>query len=136
MVPVKRSVDPVLAEECRTALLAARARLLKTVATTDHELATLETRQPGALAEDAAREEVVAILSRLGDREQDELEEIDAAWMRLDDGTFGLCEACGDALPLARLRAMATARYCLPCQAKRELRAPMRSGGAPRRGSG
>lgn len=120
MPPMKRSVDPILAEEWRQALLAARMRLLKTVATTDDELATLETHQPGAPVEDAAREEVVAILSRLGDREKHELYELHAAWARLEGGAFGLCEACGEPLPLARLRAVPTARHCLPCQAKHE----------------
>lgn len=120
MITVRRALDAGLAGEFRQVLLAGRARLLRTVATTDDELATLEAHQPGAPIEDTAREQVLAILSRLELREKRELEELDAAWARLDAGTFGVCEACGGFLPLVRLRAMPAARYCLACQAKRE----------------
>lgn len=123
MTPAKRSLDPTLVEEFRARLLAARARLFRTVAATDEELATLESHHPGGPVEDAAREEVVTILSRLGDRERRELEEISAAWAKIEDGTFGLCEACGQVVALARLRAVPAARYCLACQASRERQA-------------
>lgn len=120
MTTVKRTWSPDRVEEFRQALLAARAQLLGTVATTDEELATLEAHQPGAPIEDAAREQVLAVLSRLGDREKHELDEVYAAYAKLEAGTFGLCEACHGELPLARLRTMPTARYCLACQRMRE----------------
>jgi len=46
-----------------------------------------------------------------------QLEEIDAAAARLDDGTYGRCERCGRAIPPARLAARPTARLCVDCQA-------------------
>lgn len=107
-------------EEVRRTLLAARARLLRTVTTTEEELATLEAHEPGAPIEDAAREEVVGILGRLGVLERRELEEIDAARARLAAGAFGTCEGCGGAIPLPRLRAVPTARLCVDCQARHE----------------
>ena len=118
-----RTLSPALADEFRERLLAARAELLRTVALTDEELATLETHQPGAPSEDVAREEVLAILSRLDGREKHELDEIYAAYARLDAGRFGVCQACEDEISLARLGAMPTARYCLACQTAREARA-------------
>jgi RNA polymerase-binding transcription factor len=115
-----RSLEPVAREECRQRLLESRAALLRTVAATDEELATLETHQPGAPVEDVAREQVLAILSRLEGRERHALDEIFTALGKLGTGTYGLCEGCGGELPLARLRAMPTALYCLSCQAQRE----------------
>lgn len=120
MTAPKRALDPIFVEEFRRQLMDERSRLLRTVATTDEELATLEAHQPGAPSEDVAREEVLAILPRIGGREKHELDEIYAASARLDSGAFGVCEGCGGALPLARLRAMPTARHCVTCQAKRE----------------
>ena len=120
MMPARHSLDPALTRELRELLLEARSRLLKTVATTEAELATLETHQPGAPVEDAAREEVLRILSRLGARKTLELEDIYAAYARLEAGTLGTCDACGEPIPAARLRAVPTARYCLRCQATRE----------------
>ena len=97
-----------------------RQRLLRTVAQTDEELATLETHQPGALAEDATSEAASTILSRLAGQEKHELDEIDAARARLEAGTFGTCEACNRPIPLARLQARPATRYCRDCQARIE----------------
>lgn len=116
----KRALDPIFVEEFRRRLMDERSRLLRTVATTDEELATLEAHQPGAPSEDVAREEVLAILPRIGNREKHELDEIYAAYARLEGRTFGVCEDCTGLPPLARLRAMPTVRSCVTCQAKRE----------------
>ncbi len=45
-----------------------------------------------------------------------ELREIDAALIRLYQGTYGICEDCEQPIGLARLRANPTARRCLQCQ--------------------
>lgn len=44
-----------------------------------------------------------------------ELAEIDAALVRIQEGRFGRCLACGGPLGLQRLRALPEARYCLAC---------------------
>jgi len=43
------------------------------------------------------------------------LAEIDAARDRLDLGRYGLCEACGCAVPAGRLEALPTTRTCVAC---------------------
>lgn len=120
MTTSARTLDAATLAEFRARLLEARSRLLRVVATTDDELATLEAHQAGALTEDVPRAQAQATLSRLEGREKHELEAIHAAWSRLEAGTFGRCEACDTPLPLARLRALPTARYCVACQAQRE----------------
>jgi DnaK suppressor protein len=90
------------------------------VARTDEELATLEAHQPGAPMEDVATALATQILSRLEGRERHDLDEIDAAQARLEAGTFGVCEGCRQPIPLARLRAMPTARSCVGCQTRAE----------------
>jgi RNA polymerase-binding transcription factor DksA len=93
-----------------------RRDLLRTVARTDAELATLEAHQPGAFNEDVPRDAAAAVLSRLEGQERHALDEIEAAQARLEAGTFGVCERCHRPIPLARLRALPIARYCLTCQ--------------------
>ena len=115
-----RQLDPALTEEFRQRLLEARRVLLRTVTTTDEELETLETHQPGAPIEDVARDQVLAILSRLEGRDRHALDEIFIGLGKLGTRSYGICEGCGGELPLARLRAMPTARYCLACQTARE----------------
>lgn len=117
MTPATHRLNPTLREEFRQRLLDSRMALLQTVATTSEELVTLEAHQPGAAIEDAARDQVLAVLARLEDRERHALDEIFIALAKLGAGTYGLCETCEGELPLARLRAKPTARYCPSCPA-------------------
>jgi DnaK suppressor protein len=48
------------------------------------------------------------------------LEEVERALSKLDDGTYGLCEACGARIDRARLEARPYAKYCLNCQSRTE----------------
>ncbi|MBK6887595.1 MAG: TraR/DksA family transcriptional regulator [Tetrasphaera sp.] len=41
---------------------------------------------------------------------------------RLDDGTYGVCENCGNAIGKLRLEAAPRATLCLPCKSKEERR--------------
>ncbi len=58
--------------------------------------------------------------------------QIEEALRRLARGEYGICQACGRAIGLARLQALPFAQRCALCQARAELRAPQRSrpGGA------
>jgi RNA polymerase-binding transcription factor DksA len=42
-----------------------------------------------------------------------ELAEVDRALTKLDDGTYGRCETCGEPISPARLEAMPAARFCI-----------------------
>ena len=44
------------------------------------------------------------------------LKEIDGALDRVESGTYGECEDCGEAINPERLKAIPWARYCVPCQ--------------------
>ena len=46
------------------------------------------------------------------------LEEIDAALERIDAGTFGVCEECGEDIPSNRLQMIPFARQCIECARK------------------
>ncbi len=45
------------------------------------------------------------------------LGEIEAALQRLEDGSFGMCERCGEPIPAQRLQVLPMSRLCSPCQA-------------------
>lgn len=44
---------------------------------------------------------------------RNELAEVELALTKLDDGTYGLCETCGEPIAPARLEAMPAARFCI-----------------------
>ena len=106
--------------EFRAVLREAHDRLLRTVATTDEELASLAAQDPGRLIEGSGRGVAEDLLARLEGRERHELDEIREAEARLETGTFGVCEVCHGTIPLPRLRAVPWARYCVSCQARGE----------------
>ncbi len=106
--------------EFRRRLQEERVRIARTATTTDDELATLEAHPAGAVTEDAGTALVTTVLSRLEGQEKHELDEIDAAQARLEAGTFGVCEGCAVPIPLARLRAVPVARFCVQCQTRVE----------------
>ena len=118
----RRQLDDDRTSEFRALLGAARRQLLRTVVVTDDEIASLSVHEPGALVEDSARGAMADLLARLEGRERHELDEIHAAQARLETGSFGVCEDCGGAIPLPRLRAVPWARHCLGCQARDERR--------------
>lgn len=49
-----------------------------------------------------------------------ELEEVDIALRRLEDGSYGTCERCGREIDADRLRARPASRYCVEHQAEVE----------------
>jgi len=57
---------------------------------------------------------------RLGERESQAVADIDQALLRIDEGTYGQCQRCGQPIDERRLEAMPTARYDAACQAEIE----------------
>lgn len=47
-----------------------------------------------------------------------------AALVKLDDGTYGRCDDCDEAIPAPRLSVYPEAPTCVPCQVVRESSAP------------
>ena len=45
------------------------------------------------------------------------LERTERALAKLDEGTYGLCDECGEAIPTARLRALPESVLCVACAA-------------------
>ncbi|WP_431950221.1 TraR/DksA C4-type zinc finger protein [Actinacidiphila sp. bgisy167] len=43
------------------------------------------------------------------------LEEIEAAFRRLEEGSYGVCPGCGAVIPVERLEILPYARCCVPC---------------------
>jgi RNA polymerase-binding transcription factor DksA len=56
----------------------------------------------------------------LVEREEQIIEEINAALARLDEGGYGRCDACQRQIPRDRLQALPYARYCAACAGKHQ----------------
>lgn len=63
----------------------------------------------------AERGEVEALAGSL----REALTDVEAALVKLDNGTFGVCERCGQQISADRLEAKSAARLCMECASRR-----------------
>ena len=68
-----------------------------------------------ALADETAEMDLAMLI-----RDNQELQDIDAALARIADRSYGICADCGSEIGRARLKAYPMAKRCLPCQEKKE----------------
>ena len=84
-----------------------------------HQLAELGFGDDGGLKYDPNFADSCQVTAERGEAEvlagelREALAEVEAAISRLSEGTYGLCERCGQAIAPARLEAMPMARLCI-----------------------
>lgn len=70
---------------------------------------------------DTASSEVgLAFIGRLRERERGLLNKINAALEKIEQGSFGECEQCGEEIGIKRLEARPVAELCIDCKAEQE----------------
>jgi len=57
---------------------------------------------------------------RIRDREHKLLKKVRKALDRIEDGTFGICEKCGEEISLQRLKARPVTTLCIKCKTEQE----------------
>jgi RNA polymerase-binding transcription factor DksA len=82
------------------------------------ELSHLAQHSADIATETFEREKDFSILEQV----EAELADVERALRRLDEGTYGSCEACGGAIGDDRLEALPAARFCIAHQAEAEAR--------------
>jgi DnaK suppressor protein len=70
------------------------------------------TAEGGSLAFEMEKE--LSLARNAGDL----LAQVDEALGRIDDGSYGHCEGCGKAIPVARLDALPHTKLCVVCAAR------------------
>lgn len=110
----------------RKLLLARKAELMDSYSNLEDE-ARRKGKEAGELSAvpyhpaDRATDSFEQSLSlALLENESSAMREIDLALERMDDGTYGSCEECGDAIGKARLRALPQATLCRTCKSLEE----------------
>jgi DnaK suppressor protein len=57
---------------------------------------------------------------RFRERESRLIRKIKTTMQKMDEGIYGICESCGDDIPLSRLRVRPVTAYCIQCKTKME----------------
>ena len=60
----------------------------------------------------AERSQLISLVEQLRDAHADTVR----ALRKIEEGTYGRCERCGETIPPERLEAMPRARLCVPCK--------------------
>lgn len=108
---MKESVHKAIGDELRRR----REMIFEEVAHCEDDLRWIAEDRESELEERASEERAARLLARLDDVGKREIEEIDEALRRLSAGSYGVCEGCGDAISLERLRVLPMARLCIEC---------------------
>ncbi len=88
-------------------------------------LAELGFGDAGSLTYDANFADSSQVTAERGEAEalaaslREALAEVEHALAKLDDGSYGVCENCGQPIQSARLEAMPAARLCIDCASRR-----------------
>jgi DnaK suppressor protein len=103
-------------EEFARKLRHQRAELLQEVARAEGDLLLLSEESESEWSDSALEERLRHLLGSLDGYERQRLGETNAALGRIADGTYGLCERCGQPIAFERLKALPTARACAECK--------------------
>ena len=69
----------------------------------------------GDSAEQAQERENDEVVDAIGNETAQSIRDIQAALMRIEDGTYGLCEVCGGDIGQGRLEVIPEATRCVNC---------------------
>ena len=107
------------------ALADQRALLEEERATLCQRLSELGFGGSGSLAFDQNFADSSQVTAERGEAEalahtlQETLNDVERALGKIDEGTFGTCEGCGNPIAEPRLEAMPAAKLCIDCASKR-----------------
>jgi|SoiMethySBSTD1v2_1073268.scaffolds.fasta_scaffold1891008_1 DnaK suppressor protein len=104
----------------RQILVRRRDALRKALAGDLSSLRELRQQTSGDMLDAAIDTAQDEISSQLAEVESRELTHIEIALERMRDGNYGLCEGCGEGIPMARLQALPYATMCIQCQREAE----------------
>lgn len=98
--------------KARETLLARRKELLADIEHLKEQILETtpgDTEEPEEAAQDRQGDEV---LNALGEQDQLEIRQIDAALLRVDEGEYGYCVTCGEEIEAARLDLLPATPFC------------------------
>ena len=113
-------------KEVLTELHSQRDKLVKLIEDAEHDLQGLMRDAGDGAGHDQAdmgatsfeRDHELTVVNN----ERDMVAQIDRALGRIDDGTYGVCESCGQPIGKMRLMAFPRATLCMSCKQREERR--------------
>ena len=100
-------------------LIARRQSLVKDLHATTEQLINDDASFSDSI-DQASADSDKSLALQIKNREREVLIQIDAALKRIEEGSFGECEQCGESIVEARMRAYPATTLCIDCKAELE----------------
>jgi DnaK suppressor protein len=113
-------MEPETLQQYRERLLAQQQQIEQRVFRLETDLHEMESERDIERTDHIQEEAVNDPMIALDERSRRLLAEIQAALARIDDGTYGDCDVCGEPINPARLDALPMAHRCVRCQTELE----------------
>ncbi len=110
-------------ETIRKDLVKLRDKLLKEIGANLKAERNPGDREVGDFYDDVDIEKDRQMVYTLGERERAKLNAITTALEKIEDGTYGQCEDCGEDINKKRLKIIPFTKFCINCQSEHEKRA-------------
>ncbi len=105
--------------ELKEMLLRMREKLINSASEQIRDTSNVEF-EGGDEIDRADIEEGRYITYRIKGREANLIHKIDYALMKMENGTYGICERCGAEIPYERLKARPVTTMCISCKEEEE----------------
>ena len=113
-------MNKVQLKKFKTLLTEKREEIVKKAKQTLEEDMTLDANDLPDEMDLASSEYLQSFTFRLRGREKSFLDKINKALVKIDDGTFGVCEECGEEISVKRLEARPETTLCIKCKEDQE----------------
>lgn len=107
-------------ESARKVILSMREKLLEDISEKPIPETLIATTEIGDLIDQAGDERDREMSLLLTGRDKEKLHAINEALEKIHEGSYGICEECGDKIGPGRLKVMPLAKYCVSCQSRME----------------
>ena len=97
-----------------------REQLIANINSSVNEISELRENKAADDFDVASMNTDLSIEYSLNVNQQKAFLEIESALKRIENGTYGLCESCGEDINLERLKASPEARLCISCKEQAE----------------
>jgi len=122
--PVKKETEEERNLRLRRLLVEKRKEILKEIKNDTSRYIKGESKQLVDTALDDGDWSIVDLAEDINlmhlSSHRDDLQKLDEAIRKLNEGTYGICEDCGDEISEKRLNILPYAIYCIDCKEKRE----------------
>jgi len=115
-------------ENIKATLLERRQQILSSLGKLTGVASDSGSKPVGDRVDDAVMDLALDSSYAIAEREVEELRSIDTALENIEDGSYGICEECGERIEKPRLKALPYAVLCLKCKQAEEMEQALSGG--------